>query len=384
MSNQIIEMEKRKILIYVQYVYGIGHLIRSLNLAKGLSVQFDIYFLSGGEKVKGIEIDPKITFFQLDAVYKKENENGLTPVDDSLSIEECFALREKMIKNILGKVNPDCIITEHFPFGFLFKNESINLIKLGKSINKNLKVVCSVRDVIENGFGSSVEEETSKILNKLYDLLLIHGDENLIPLKSSFQKENQVFIKVYYTGYIVDPRLVKTDINSEQIVLSIAGGRIGDELLIAVERAFCVIKNQIPHNLIIFHGAFNHKFLRKELRERLTIIPFNRKHFIEALSKCSLSISLGGYNTIAEILKLEKKSIIYQRNFKGSNDEQNIRISKLEELDLIKVVNEDGLKKELLSDTILNELKTNRDFITSKINFEGISNSIKAINDLIG
>ena len=40
----------------------------------------------------------------------------------------------EIIVNILQRINIDVLVTEHFPFGFLFKEEVLFLIKLLKEI----------------------------------------------------------------------------------------------------------------------------------------------------------------------------------------------------------------------------------------------------------
>lgn len=376
-------MIKQKILFYCQYVYGIGHLVRSLQLANGLAEFFDVYFISGGEAINGFEINSKINFIQLEAVYKEENRNSLTCVNEDFSLEECFKLRAEKINSALHSIVPDLIITEHFPFGFLFENESLQLLNDAKEINKKVKVVCSVRDIIEKIKGGKSDIKTNQILNKYYDLLLIHGDERLISIDQSFTLSKEIKIESNYTGYIVDTKLKGEHKTEPNILVSVAGGRLGKELLSAVSEAFGLIKSYIPHNLLLFTGAFDSLNKLKGENERVQFFEFHRDTFLKKLSSCEVSISLGGYNTIIESIVCQKKVLVYNREFLGENEEQNIRISKFKDLGLLNLFEAKDLNKYSLSKLIMEMIEKPGLSKNKEINSSGVSNSINHIKRLL-
>jgi predicted glycosyltransferase len=45
-----------RILFYCQSSLGIGHTIRSLRIAEGLSQSFEVHFLNGGELVPDLQV----------------------------------------------------------------------------------------------------------------------------------------------------------------------------------------------------------------------------------------------------------------------------------------------------------------------------------------
>jgi len=137
---------KPKIILHCQYVYGIGHFVRALELASGLSKYFEVYIINGGESVPNFDLPETVKYIQLPAIYKEENSAFLLSVDSSFTIEECFILRKNIIKEAVLNVIPDILITEHFPFGLLFENEVIELIKEVKKSTPLSKVVSSVRE----------------------------------------------------------------------------------------------------------------------------------------------------------------------------------------------------------------------------------------------
>jgi predicted glycosyltransferase len=371
------------VLIHCQYVYGLGHLIRALQLAKGLVNNCEVYFLSGGEAVKGVSIDPMINFIQLDALYKEENCNKLSSVDENLTTDECLSNREKVIHDLIKNVRPEVILTEHFPFGFLFEQEVLRLISKAKSVNPTVKIVSSVRDIIEIEKGSKSDNKTVSILNQYYDLLLVHGDANVIPFETSFSLSNQVNIRQVITGYVIDSALNKQQKKKQTIIVSVAGGRVGRELKDAVVQAYNSVKNKINHELLVFDGAFSTGDDKWSSDKKIKYFKFDRSVFLQELSQSDISISLGGYNTTVESLYAANKVLIYNREFLGDNFEQEIRISSLEKLGLITRLDKDQLEPGKLADILLETISSQAGTFEINVNFDGVSTSVQEIKDLI-
>ena len=372
-----------RILIHCQYVYGLGHLVRALQLAKGLINDFDVYFLSGGETVQGIYIDSNIHFIQLDALYKEEDSNMLSSVNEDLTTDECLSNRKKVINELLQDVRPDIVLTEHFPFGFLFEREVLNLILQAKSANHKVKFVSSVRDIIESKKGSESDNKTVDILNQHYDLLLVHGDDKIIPLENSFSLSNKVTIRQVTTGYIIDNSLNRNKKRKKTILVSVAGGRIGGELKDAVINAYRIIQNEINHTLLVFNGAFGSNVEQKYINENIKYLKFDRSVFLEELSQSDVSISLGGYNTTVESLYTGNKILIYSREFLGQNFEQEIRISSLAGLGLITSLDPQDLEENKLASILLDTINLQSSPYDVNVNFEGVERSIQEIKELI-
>lgn len=372
---------KKKIIIHCQYVYGIGHFVRTIQLATTLVNEFDVYILNGGQNIGQFPIDPRIQIINIPAIYKSEKLNKLIPIDNEYTLEQCFEKRKQIISETLERVVPDVIITEHFPFGFLFKEEALSYISTAKTINQNVKVVASVREVIENSNGGPNDNISIEILNKEYNLLLIHGDENIININESFPLINKLKINHVHTGYIVQ-HLESLPQKNEQynILVSIGAGRLGSELLQKVINSYNFIdKNKFK--LTLFTGVFQENKHLLDVRNDIELLEFNRELYLSKLSSCDLLISLGGYNSMIEALSLNKKLLVYNREFAANNLEQDIRIRTFKKLNLL-----DSFSFEITPEQLANKLlETANDNYKKviKINFQGASNSLNEIKKLI-
>jgi predicted glycosyltransferase len=379
---QKVSNTKPKVIIHCQYVYGIGHLVRTVELAIGLSEKFQVFIFYGGETVPNFNLPKEVTFIQLPAIYKEENSNSLSPVDSSTSIEECFQERKIIIEQKIEEIKPDILITEHFPFGLLFENEVISLILKVKFINPSSKIISSVRDIIESNGGGKNDIYIAELINKWYDMVLVHGDEKCLELKDSFSQIDKISVPILYTGYIVRPipKKIKTKTHYPIILASIAGGRLGNELLEAVIDSHLLIKEKIKHSLILFSGAFQNDFKQQEKKitdlnsEDIKIHFFDSEMYLNYLSQADLVISLGGYNSIIESISAKKTMLVYQRGFSGGNEEQDLRIKFFEDLGCLEILKPQDLTIKVLAEKIVNCILTNR-FPEFNLNLNGVQNS---------
>jgi predicted glycosyltransferase len=58
----------KKLMFYCQHILGIGHLVRSLEIVRGLVDNFQICFINGGEIVEGIAIPKRVEIVNLSAI----------------------------------------------------------------------------------------------------------------------------------------------------------------------------------------------------------------------------------------------------------------------------------------------------------------------------
>ncbi len=196
-------LHKPSVLIQCNYVYGIGHIVRVLELARGLRHHFNVCVLNGGESIWQYAVPPGISFVQLPAIYSIEESQALRPVDGDMTLVQCFELRKRIIQRVAKEWAADLLVTEHFPFGPLFEDESLALIDLTRKCNRRAKVISSVRDIVFAHGGSERDTDSCSLLNTLYDSLLIHGDPKIVSFESSFSLVHRITVPYQHTGYIV-------------------------------------------------------------------------------------------------------------------------------------------------------------------------------------
>ncbi|MGL5076374.1 MAG: glycosyltransferase family protein, partial [Waterburya sp.] len=316
----------KKVMFYCQHILGMGHLIRSVEIVRGLIPDFQICFINGGQVIEEFEFPPEIEVINIPAIKTDSEFTELTPVDDNLTMSELETIRTKILLDTCDRFQPDILIIELFPFGRRrFSFELIPLMEKAKAMGT--KIVSSVRDIVVTKQNQQRhEEKVCRLINKYFDMLLIHGDPNFVKLNLSFSRVNDLTCPVHYTGYVVQP-LPQTQLiaNKPLILVSVGGGRFGHNLLECVAHTAPILKEQIPHYLQVFTGAFSPDEVLAKLQQttkNLDNITIERytPNFLNYMQQADLSIGMSGYNTTMNILSTGVKAMMMA--FQGNNDKE--------------------------------------------------------------
>jgi uncharacterized protein (TIGR00661 family) len=381
----------KKLMFYCQHILGIGHLVRSLEIVKGLVDDFQICFINGGEVVEGMVIPEGIEIVNLPAIKTDTEFQELQVVDRRYSLAEVQEFRRQKLLTLLDGFKPDVFVIELFPFGR--RQFSFELIPVLEEINQkysNAKIVCSLRDItIRKKEQDKHEEKIVRLMNKHFDLLLIHGDRFFLPLEETFSRVKDINCPVRYTGYVVQeenyPEVAIEKQDKPSIVVSVGGGRFGYELLKSVVRAAPILATKISHQINIFTGCFipESEFLElQNLAFKANNINLRKytNNLLGYLKAADLSISMGGYNTTMNILTTRVRSMILP--FTGNGDrEQTIRAEKLEELGIVRVIRLEDLEPELFTKLIINYLEDIPNSVW--IDLQGVEKTKVFLNNLL-
>lgn len=360
----------KKIMFYCQYLSGMGHLVRSREIMQSLVKDFEVYFINGGPPIPGFEIPAQVELIRLPALWL---EDGKFKVEDNFeSIEEVKNIRKNQLISVFDSIQPDCLITEFFPFGRhkLFF-ELLPLLEHIQSTRPLTKIVCSLRDVIKSEFFSQEAETICQLVNQYFDLILFHADPKFQRFEASFPRHKNLNCEIKYTGFVSQSKngnSIKTEengleltTNNPLILVSIGGGRIGYELLESVIKASSILEQKIPHNIQIFTGPFlpELEFLKLELlaSNRVNVnLKRYTSHLLEYMKKAELSISLTGYNTTMNILRTGVRALVLPIGHDEQDREQLVRTQKLEQLGIVEVINPQELEPEYLAQKIIDSL----------------------------
>lgn len=352
----------KKIMFYCQYLSGIGHLVRSTEIVRSLVKDFQVYFINGGPPIDGFEMPPQVEMITLPALWL---EDGKFTVADNFNVEDIKEIRKNQLIAAFDLVQPDCLITEFFPFGrhkLLF--ELLPLVEYIKSTKPDTKIVCSLRDVIGKVSDPQEEETICHLMNKYFDLLLFHSDANFQTFAESFPRHQDIKCEITHTGFITQSpksshgnQELWGDNPAVKILVSVGGGRIGYELLEAVVEASAILAENLKHTIQIFTGPFfpEDKFvsLQEAALNRGNInIQRYTSQFVAYMKTADISISLSGYNTTMNILTTGVRAIVVPLSHELQDKEQLVRTQKLEKLGIVEVVHPDNLEPAHIANAI--------------------------------
>jgi len=375
------------IVIYCQYVWGMGHLVRSLEFARALS-DHDVSLVAGGQEV-ALNLPDHVDFIRLPALYMDEMFTTLIPGDSRKTVARIKQERKEILYAVFEQKQPDVFIIELYPFGrsiFGFELEPLlKDIRTGKF--GAVKIVCSLRDIlVEKKDPVAYEKRVLHKLNRDFDALLIHSDENLLRLDETFTRADKIKIPVVYTGFIAqqaDPangRSLRQELNisSEQklIVASAGGGRSGYPLLSCVLDTCEMLGESLNFRLEVFTGPFMDEKEFDNLAARaapgIRIQRYTRR-FLDYLYAADLSISLAGYNTCMNLLVTGVPALVYPYS---RQREQPMRVDKIKNLLPIKILNENNVRTNQLNDYIIRMLDHKRILKTLPVDTNGAVNSV--------
>ncbi|AFZ01138.1 glycosyltransferase family protein [Calothrix sp. PCC 6303] len=387
----------KKLMFYCQHILGMGHLVRSMEIVRGLIPEFQVCFINGGEVIQEFPFPDGIEVINLPAIKTDSEFQSLQVVDTSFTLAEVQEIRKNKLLEIFNQFQPDIFMIELFPFGRgKFKFELIPLLEQAKASKKPVKVVSSLRDIVVTKSNRvDYEEKVCKLMNKYFDLLLIHGDPKFYPLAETFTRLADIRCQISYTGFVVQKPPINPILNSEEqaiiesdnplILVSVGGGRFGHELIDCVVASAPILAQKIPHHIQVFTGPFispekldNWQNLTAN-HENISVSCYTT-NLLSYMQKADLSISMSGYNTTLNIMTIGVKAMILP--FTGNDDqEQQMRAEKLEKLGVVKMIQPQELQPEIFADEIINYLR--KDHNTINFDFNGVENTTSLLKQLI-
>lgn len=384
---------KRKLLFYCQYLLGMGHLVRSMEIVRGLS-EFDVRFLNGGQIVPGFELPAAVDLVNLPPIKSDETFSKLFAFDDQKSLEEIKQIRAERVLAEYESFRPDVLVIELFPFGRLkFAFELIPLLERARA-DGNVKVVCSLRDIlVGQSDPQTFEDRVCSRVNQYFDLVLIHADQRLQSLDETFGSVGRLNCPVRYTGYVTqaakaggeastDPMMAG---NETKILVSVGGGRVGGELIECAIEASSLIAETSPHRMLIFAGPYPTDEDFQRMQEKAATQPNTRlarytTDFPAYMERADLSISMAGYNTCMNIITAGQRAVVYPFT-RGGNQEQARRAEKLRVLGLAEVIYEEELDPARLAEKALSALAKPKPSAAA-LNLNGVANTASALAGL--
>ncbi|MFN6517165.1 MAG: glycosyltransferase family protein [Nostoc sp. CreGUA01] len=387
----------KRLMFYCQHILGMGHLVRSREIIRGLTKDFQICFINGGEIIQGFEIPPGVEVINLPAIKTDAEFKELQVVDDAFSLNEVKEIRKNKLLQIFNEFQPDILIIELFPFGRKrFSFELIPLLELAKSSKNSTKIVSSLRDIVvtKQEKQAKHEEKVCNLINKYFDILLVHGDPKFFPLEETFSRVHDLKCEVYYTGYVVqeppmnpvftyeDQEIIKSD--KPLILVSVGGGRFGHELLDCVVNAAPFLDKRLPHNIQVFTGPFipDAKFNELQAMAKDSKNLYIRRYtpyLLSYMKKAELSINMSGYNTTMNILTTGVRAMILP--FTGNQDrEQTVRAEKLSNLGIIKLLSPHDLQPDYFAIKVINYLEEKPNQIS--VDFSGVEKTATILKSL--
>ena len=344
-------IHRQRLIFYSQHLVGVGHHFRNRQIIRALAGEYEVYFVDGSRPVPGATLPASVQTYRLFPVFKDLTTGRLTS-ETGYDIQTVLKAREQTLISLIDRICPDIFIIEYFPFArWELAGELLTAICKARSINLNIRIVCSLRDVPRR---TQDADRVYSILNHHFHALLIHADPQLTRLEDHFPHTDKIHIPVHYTGYVTEPlNGVDRGFGKQNIVLvSAGGGADGYDLIKPCIKAWQHLSQKDiveDGKMIIFTGPFMPQAQYAALERMCNGGPFQidrfTSHFLQWMQMADLSISRAGYNTCMNILETRTRAILIPGSLVS---DQEFRAHRLSELGLANTL----LPKDVTTDTM--------------------------------
>lgn len=243
------------------------------------------------------------------------------------------------------------------------------------------KLVLLLRDILdrpETTIQQWQRHNYYNLIESLYDQVWVIGTPEIFDVRREYRFPRQVARKVQFCGYIhrepgLKPRpVLRQELAihpAESLVLVTPGGG-GDGFRLVktyLSGLGCLPSDRKIRSLIV-SGPEMPQSQREELCEIAETHPQVRVEeftddLIGYMEAADVVVSMGGHNTVSEILSLRKRAIVVPRV--KPVEEQWIRAERMAKMRLFKMLHPDRLTPQQLMQTLLEELDMARNAVLS-------------------
>lgn len=340
-------------LVYVQHLLGIGHLARIQRVAAGLAAAGVAVTLVRGGADAGLPAPEGVALLPLPPIRVESGAmTTLLHPDGRPFGETDQATRRDLLLAAFHRIRPDILVIEAFPFGRrMLRFELLPLLEAAEAASTPV-VASSVRDILQESRKPGRAEETAALVERFFDIVLVHGDEAVTPLARTFPLAGRIAGRTRYSG-LVGPEPPRRAVGDHAVVVSAGGGVVGLPLLEAALRARPL-------------GPFRDRPWLALAGPNLPDADFARLKAIAApgvdlrrsvpdlasrLAGAALSISQAGYNTVADVLAAGCRAVLAPFAA-GGETEQSARAAALAAAGRAAVVPEPELTPERMGAAI--------------------------------
>jgi len=372
------------ILMYSHDTYGLGHIRRSMAIANHLrDKNTNVLILTGSPIAGRFAFPEQVDFVRIPGMIKKTNDDY-----QSLSIrieqEHALSIRTNIILATAQAFQPNLFIVDKEPHGL--KREVLPTLEWLKKECPQTTSILGLRDILDDSeviINDWREKNVYNSLTSLYDQIWVYGNQEIYDPIYQYKIPREAQDKVKFTGYIPRKnlpdstrcrirkqfRILEDDIF---VLITTGGGGDGMEMLEHYLDMHDYYPTSLPLKTIMITGPFMPKSQRREIQRRAKLhgiksIPFHHK--VEEMMKAAdLVISMGGYNTICEILTHRTPALIIPREW--PRREQLIRATCLKERGLLDFIPWTEVTPQLLRDKIFSVIENKGKYVTAMSNFK--------------
>ena len=219
-------------------------------------------------------------------------------------------------------------------------------------------------------------------LENLYSEIWIYGIQDFYDPIQEYEISESISRKMYFTGYIPRKipgkdavRHIKKELGLKTgerlVVVTTGGGGDGYRVMDTYLQALETYTSSLPFKSVLITGPFMPKQERRDVFKRARKLGLRTYHFYRQMEKifaaADIVVSMGGYNTLCEILGQGTLSLLIPRE--TPRKEQIIRARAFHRQNLIDYIQWDNLSPGLLHEKLVALLQNPEPYQKAVSNF---------------
>jgi len=335
------------ILMYSHDTYGLGHIRRTLAIAKALTEKaVHILIITGSPLAGQFPLPGGVDFIRIPGMVKTENGDYL-PSNGGISKERVMKIRTQLILATIKSLEPDLFIVDKEPLGL--KKEVLPGLAWIQRHLPQTRTILGLRDVMDEASIVKAhwkEKNIFKYLARLYSEIWVYGEQKIYNPIAEYEIPERIQKKIQFTGYIQRELLPREEVPKAfgspgprpRVLVTTGGGKDGFPLL---DASLKIMEQKearpLLFDLVLVAGPFLEDLVFQSLVQRARMLGVPLYRFFDPLTglmaASDLLVCMGGYNTLCEALSSLTPTLVVPRE--TPRKEQFIRARALTEKGLL-------------------------------------------------
>jgi len=386
-----------RILAYTHDAYGLGHLRRTLRLCDGLLARFPsatVLAATGSTAAHRFRIPNRVDYVKLPSITKVGRDRY---VADGLAVhvEDVTAIRASVLEAMATRFAPDLVLVDRYPLGF--GGEMGPALRALRGTRPQARIALGLRDILDDPLTVRQEWQRkghTEAVTKFYDRVFVYGSRRLYDPIQEYAIPPSVAERMTFTGYLADYDVAGLDDSPRKepgsgrtALCTVGGGKDASHIAWSFLEALQLLGPSWTGLLV------TGPFLDAGEQQRLAAAAAPRgiavQPFVDGLpsrmAAADVVVSMGGYNTMCEVLAVAAKAVIVPRTH--PRREQLMRASLFSDSGIVGLVLPEHLTPESLADAMESRASIAREHIRDRVRagfeLDGVARTAAAVSALI-
>ncbi len=346
----LLESDGLRALFITNECAGLGHLRRTINLARAVTENdpcATALIVTGSAALGSFELPERVDTVKL-PVFRREADGTLYAATLGVDMPMIESMRSEILRSAAAAFDPDVVVVDKTPLGL--RDELVPMLELLRGRGRS-RIVLGLRNVEDDPArvrAAWSEANTLSAVGRYYDCAVVYGPDNTTNDALSCLDGVEMPVPVTHVGFVGNSPATTPpdDLPSGYLLVTVGGGSDGHDMIDAVLDA--ELHAPLPYPIVVVTGPLMSASAVRRLASRCDgdhIRLFEFRHdMANVLAGARGVVTMGGYNTISEVLQTGVPALVIPRV--RPSEEQLIRANELVALGLADMLHPDSITPE--------------------------------------